>query len=112
MPYHFQTTGFDPNDFVQSLIHDMGFQNEPPDKLNGLKEDLINQMTTVVLNAVSLYSEPETMEHLAAKYKDDKDLVYFVQELTRHSPRTQMAVLHALDQFYDQTLDAFNALCK
>ncbi len=112
MPYQFQTTGLDPHDFVQSLIRDMGFQNEPPARLTGLREDLINQMTTVILNTVSLYVEPEILERLAAEYQNEKDVVNFIKELMRYSPRTHLMVLHALDEFYDQTLDAFNTLCK
>ncbi|GEM_PF-4334484 len=112
MPYGFPNNTFDPKDFLQSLMREMKFDREPEDKRQPLEKMLLNQMNEVVLNTASLHLNREVMEELAVRNPDEKDFEYFLQQVIRYSPKTQLAILHALDQFYDQTLDAFKALCK
>jgi hypothetical protein len=101
---------FDPKEFINSLIAEMGMQNAPAEKLDELKNGIEQQMSYVILNAASLHLDPEALDYVLERYKDVGDLLQLFIQIIKYNPEAQLAILDALDEFKEQTLDAFNKL--
>ena len=110
MPYSFPKNEFNLTDFMDDLMDKMGMQNENAAVKEPLQRAMEQQLASVIMETAALYIEAEVFEELSIWYAKEKDFTYFVSQLIRHSPRAQFAILAAIDQFYDQTLEAFHTL--
>ncbi len=101
---------FNPNTFLDSIIEEMGLQNEDPDKVYGLKMLMLKRMNTVITDAISLNIEPETIDAVMARYGQVEDPIFLLSLLIEYSPGSQIAIVEALDNFREQTLSDFSRL--
>ena len=63
----------------------------------------------LVINAISLYVEPDVIDETLIQHGDLEDISEFVQKLAQKSPLTQMAIIEALDNFYEETVEAYKS---
>lgn len=111
MPYDFsQKSSFNPKDFLESLMREMGFEKRDS-KSDQLRQMIEKQMMEVVLNAAALALEPDVIQEVMQIYANETDPVWLIRKLIENSPETQIQILDALDEFYDQTLLAYQTLC-
>lgn len=110
MPYSFPKNEFNLTDFMDDLMDKMGMQAAPAAEKEPLERAMEEQLAHVIMETAALYIEADVIEELSIWHAKEKDFTYFVSQLIRHSPRAQFAILAAIDQFYDQTLEAFNIL--
>jgi hypothetical protein len=103
---------FNPQEFINSLIAEMGLQDEEPEKVEQLKNGIEKQMTDIILNTASLNLDPEVMDYVTERYMDVENPLQFFIQLIKHDFGAQIAVLDALDKFKEQTLSVFNRLKK
>ncbi len=103
---------FDPKAFIDSLIEEMGMQNESPEKIDELRAGIEDQMTHVILNTASMNLDSEMTDLALERYKDiDNPTQLFIQ-LIKYNPEAQVAILNALDELKEQILDAYKTLKK
>ena len=101
---------FNANIFLDSLIDEMGLQNDDPDKVYDLKMLMLKRMNDVIMEAISLNIEPEVIDAVMSRYGDAEDPVFLLSLLIEYSPGSQFAILEALEKFREQTLEAFGRL--
>ena len=101
---------FDALTFIDDLIEEMGLQNEEPDKLKRLKEAMLEALTRQVFHAAEAAIEPETVDMVIEELKDEEDPGLIVRELLHASPGAQLAMMEALQEFRETTLEAYNKL--
>jgi hypothetical protein len=99
---------FDPKGFIDSLIAEMGMQDAPSEKLSELKSGIEQQMTHVILNTASMNLDPEALDYVMETYKDIENPLQLFIQIIKYNPSAQLAILDALDEFREQTLEAFN----
>jgi hypothetical protein len=103
---------FEPDAYINSLMDDIGFgdasESEREQMYNGLNE----QVTHLVLNAISLYVEPEQIDEALIRNADLKDLSVFIEKLVEISPEAQFAIIEALDRFYLDTVETYEEFNK
>jgi len=107
MPNQASNTGFDPDEFIDSIIQEMGMGNEDPEKLEELKMHLETQMDFVIMNTASLYIEPDVIDGIMQRYPDINDTSFLFAEMVKASDKTQWAIITALDEFREETLNAY-----
>lgn len=107
-----QNTGFSPEQFLDDLIAEIGLSEVPADELEELKQAMQTQMDHVIMTAVSIYLEPETIDYVFTKHAEIADSDLLFAELVTNSPKSQIAILEALEQFRQDTLDAHKTLVK
>lgn len=105
-----EKTMFDINIYIDTLIEQMGMQNESPEEVARLKKGMLNQAYFIIMNAVSLYLQPDIIDFVMEKYKDEKDPLYVVTKLIRYSPDVQIKIIEALNDFAERTLAVHNRL--
>lgn len=105
-------TTFDPKQFIDSLIEEMGMQNEAPEKVEALKKNIEEQMNHIVLSTASLNLDPEIMDYVLEEYKDEEDIGFLLSKIIEYSAHTQLAILDALDEFREETLMVYNRIKK
>ncbi len=105
-------TKFDPKQFIDSLIEEMGMQNEAPEKVEELKKNIEAQMNHIIMNTASLYIEPEIVDYVLGEYKDEEDIGILLSQIIKHSAHTQLAILDALDDFREEALMVYNRIKK
>jgi len=103
-----KTTPFDPSTIIDDLIKAMGMEKEDPAKVKALKEDMQKQMNHVILNTASMNLEPAVIDYVLRQYDEEKEIEFLFAEIIRHSPEAQEAIVIALEEFKEQTLEAFN----
>ncbi len=103
------TTPFDPSTIIDELIVEMGMENDEPEKVKALKQAMQKQMNHVILNTASMNLEPEVIDYVMEQYSDEDEIEFLFAEIIRHSPEAQEAIIIALDEFKEQTLNAFNS---
>jgi hypothetical protein len=103
-------TTFDVKEFIDSLIYDMGMKDEDPEKVKILRDGIEKQINEIMLNTASLYTDPEVIDMILEEYKDQDDLAYLCAKLIEYSPRVQLEIFNALDDFRNQTMEAYNFL--
>ena len=101
---------FDSMQFINSLIREMGMENEKPEIKKQLEESIGKQMTHIILNTTSLNLESEVIDDVLAEYKDETDPTFFISRLIKYSPHAQVAILEELDNFYIRTLETFHKI--
>jgi hypothetical protein len=105
-------TTFDPKQFIDSLIEEMGMQNEAPEKVEALKKNIEEQMNHIVLSTASLNLDPEIMDYVLEEYKDEEDIGFLLSRIIEYSAHTQLAILDALDDFREETLMVYSRIKK
>ena len=103
------TTPFDPSTIIDELIVEMGMKNDEPEKVKALKQAMQKQMNHVILNTASMNLEPEVIDYVMEQYSDEDEIEFLFAEIIRHSPEAQEAIIIALSEFKEQTLNAFNS---
>lgn len=96
--------------YVDELIEEMGMQNEDPIKLEGLKKAMVEALMRQLFQAAEDNVEPETMDMVMEDLKDEEDPGYILRQMVLTSPGAQVAMLLALDEFRENTLEAYNKL--
>src|SRR3989338_3494844 len=111
MPYNFtKNNSFDTQDYVASLIKDLGLENAEPAKKEKLRQMIEKQMTNLILRTASLALEPDVVDEVIEEHGEETDPVWFIRKLIEESPAAQSDIVQALDEFYDQTLNALKVL--
>ena len=105
-------TTFDPKQFIDSLIEEMGMQNEAPEKVEELKKNIEEQMNHIVLSTASLNMDPEIMDYVLEEYKDEEDIGFLLSKIIEYSAHTQLAIYDALDDFREETLMVYSRIKK
>lgn len=101
---------FDPDAYISSLMGAIGFEDASDSEKDELYELLLEQMNRIVLNAISKSVDGEQLDEALVNEKNNDDLSQFVRRLVKNSPEAQIAVVEALDSFYEQSLDAHKRL--
>jgi len=107
-----QNTPFEPNQFLDQLIEEMGLQNEAPEKVEVLKEKMAQTLHDRLFEAASEAIEPEVIDAVMDEQDEEKELWTFILELLKRSPAAQEAMTQALEDFRAETLEAFEVLSK
>jgi hypothetical protein len=103
---------FEPVAYINSLMEDIGFGDASESEREQMYKGLNEQVTHLVLNAISLYVEPEQIDEALIRNADLKELGEFVQKLVEISPEAQFAIIEALDRFYQETVDTYEEFNK
>jgi len=106
------TDGFNADEYLDSIIEEMGMKDKDPDKIAELKNGMLKQMNDVILKTVSLNIEPEVIDAVTSEYDDVEDPVFLLSLLVEYSPMVQIEVVRELEKFRERTLYAFNRLKK
>ena len=106
------TIYFDPDAYIESLMKDLGFDKAPKEEQDQMYKELNEQITHLVTNAVSLYVEPEQIDETLINYEDLKDVGEFIEKLVEISPEAQVAIIEALERFYDETVETYEHFKK
>lgn len=99
-------TYFEPEVYIDSLMKDIGFENAAQKQKEQMRAGLNEQISHLIINAISLYVEPEHVETALIKHGNLTDLGQFIAKLVEISPSAQMAIVEALDNFYTETVEA------
>ena len=105
-------TTFDPDEIINLLIEEMGMKDEDPEKVSALKQAMEQQMYHVILSTAAMHVEPAVIDGVLKEFANEESPELLFAELIRHSPASQEAILEALNDFYDETIDAFKTLSK
>jgi hypothetical protein len=103
---------FDPQGLIDSLIDEMGLRNETPEKVAALKEKMMIQIAHIVLSTAAMHVEPEVYDKVLGYAETIKDPAHLYAELIKGSEEAQIAILQALYEFKNQTLDAYRKIKK
>lgn len=102
-----EITVFDPNEFIDSMIEEMGMEDAEPEKRMMLKEYLERQLDHAVATAASQFLNPEAIDRVVEEYRNMGNAAYLFQKCIQQSPEAQWAILSALEEFKEQTLNAY-----
>ena len=97
----------DSQKYIDDIIEEMGMEDAQPDKLMRLKENLLYLLDNAVSTAASQTLNPEVFDKVLADYGDMKDPAFLFQQCVKESPEAQQAILSALEEFKEQTLNAY-----
>ena len=100
-------TYFDPETYISSLMNDIGFGDATEVEKDQMHKGLSEQITHLILNAISLYVEPEQIDEALIRHGDLKDLGKFIEKLVEISPEAQIAIAETLDNFYEETVKTY-----
>ena len=103
---------FEPEAYINSLMDDIGFGEASDEEKEQMYKGLNEQVTHLVLNAISLYVEPEQIDEALIRNADLKDLSQFIEKLVEISPEAQFAIIEALDRFYLDTVETYEEFNK
>ena len=103
---------FEPKAYINSLMDDIGFGEATDEEREQMYKGLNEQVTHLVLNAISLYVEPEQIDEALIRNADLKDLSEFIEKLVEISPEAQFAIIEALDRFYLDTVETYEEFNK
>lgn len=101
---------FDPYAYIDELIEEMGMQDEDAGKLASLRKAMFEALSRQLFSAAAENLEPEVIDVVMEDLKDEEDAGFILRELMLTSPGAQLAMLAALTEFREQTLEAFNKL--
>lgn len=104
------TDQFDANVYLDELIVEMGMQDEDKLKLAGLKTAMLEALTHQIYEAAEENIEPEMIDVVMEELADEEDAGLILRTLLHSSPGAQVAMVIALEQFRENTLEAFNQL--
>ena len=101
------TTYFNPDVYIDTLMEDIGFKDASEEEAKQMRDGLSEQLTHLILNAISLYVEPDQIDEALVQYGDLDDLAKFIQKLVETSPEAQLAIVEALDNFYNEMVETY-----
>jgi hypothetical protein len=104
------TEQFDPFVYIDELIVEMGLQNEAPVELMELRKNMLEALGRELFTAAAEALEDEVIDMVMEELKDEEDAGFILRELMQSSPGAQLAMLEALNDFREKTLEAFNNL--
>ena len=107
---HSNSETFDFKLFIDSIIEAMDMSGESPEKVKILRENIETQAGYVILNVVSMNIEPNTLESIMEKTKENSASELLISELIRENPEAQLGILEALDEFKEETLEVYQQL--
>ena len=96
--------------YIKSLMIAIGFDDASEKEKDELYELLIEQMNRKAMNAISKSVDGEQLDEALINGQNTDDLGQLVRRLVQNSPEAQIAVVEALDSFYEQSLDAHKRL--
>ncbi len=112
-----QPVQVDPVKFIDMLIKEMNMQNEDPEKLKALKENMLVSLNHKLSDAISENIDPEAidqaLEEEQKRVNGDEDKVQLgnlMVKMVNLSPSAQEAVGQAMEDFRDRTLHAHKVL--
>lgn len=108
--YNFLENPVSPQAFIAKLVRAMCLEDAAPEKRKQLEETIEKQMAVIVMKTVSAHAEPEVIMQFGREHAEHTDMETFIREILKKSPETHARVLDALDDFYDQMLDAYATL--
>lgn len=100
---------FDALKFLDDLIEELGMQDED-EKRDILKERMAKALHDTLFRAAANNIEPETIDMVMDDLKDEKDAWFIMTELMQTSPSAQVAMLQALEDFRNMTLEVYKEL--
>ena len=103
---------FEPDTYINSLMDDIGFGEATDEQRDQMYKGLSDQVTHLILNAISLYVEPEDLDEGLIRNADLKDLSKFIEDLVETSPEAQYAIIEALDRFYQETVETYEEFSR
>jgi hypothetical protein len=103
---------FNPDVYIGSLMTDIGFDDANDEEKDRMYKGLSEQVSHLILNAISLYVEPEQIDETLIIHGDLHDLGKFIEKLVENSPEAQFAIIEALDRFYQETVDTYEEFNK
>ena len=109
---NYKNTEFDINAFLNSMVEEMGMENEDPEKLEMLKERMTKQMNQVIMDAVSMHLEDEVIDYVMENHGNSPDPFYIYTLFIKYSPNVQLGIIEALDEFRERTLKFYNTYSK
>jgi hypothetical protein len=98
---------FNPDTYIASLMSDIGFDDAKEEEKSRMRKGLSEQISHLILNAISLYVEPEQIDEALITNGDLHDLGKFIEKLVEISPEAQYAIIEALDRFYQETVETY-----
>jgi len=101
---------FNAFDFIDELIVEMGMQNEAPEKLEELKANMIEALSRKLFQTAAENIEGEVIDIVMEELEDESDLEVILRTLIQASPTVQVALVLAIDEFRENTLEAYNKL--
>ena len=104
------TEQFDLTTYIDDLIKEMGMQNEDARELAILKDGMAEALHNALFHAASNNIEPEVIDMVMEDLQDEQDAWYIIEELMKTSPAAQIAMVQALDEFRENTLEAYKQL--
>lgn len=103
---------FNPNVYIDDLLNDIGFGEAPEEQKSQMAKALNEQVTQLILNAISMYVEPEQIDETLINHGDLEDLAEFIEKLVEISPEAQYAIIEALDRFYLEIVETYEGFNK
>ncbi len=103
---------FKPDDYLNALMEDIGFGDAPENEKAQMADALAEQLNYLILNAITLYVEPEQIDETLINNGELDDLALFIENLVEISPEAQYAIIEALDRFYTETIETYQAFKK
>ncbi len=100
---------FKPDAYIAALMEDIGFKNAPENEKAQMAEALSEQVNYLILNAITMYVEPEQIDETLINSSDLEDLAVFIENLVEISPESQYAIIEALDRFYTETVETYSS---
>ncbi|MBU1017722.1 hypothetical protein KKA33_01700 [Patescibacteria group bacterium] len=100
---------FEPGAYLESLMEDIGFKDASENERAQMSEALSEQVNYLILNAITLYVEPEQIDETLINSGDLEDLATFIEKLVEISPEAQYAIIEALDRFYTETVETYDS---
>lgn len=104
------TDTFDAIKYLDEIIEEMGMQDESPEELEELKGQMGQALHDALFQAAADNLEPEVIDRIMDEMQDEEDEWFIITQLLQNSPAAQVAMLQTLDEFKEQTLEAFNQL--
>lgn len=108
MPYSFPSDTFHRDNFIRDLMTHMGSDAKSP-HTGALKTAMEKQLDAVILKAALSHLEPDVVDAVSREFPE-AEADYLMHRIMLKSPESQLAVLAALDEFYDQSVEAARAL--
>ena len=97
----------DVNQFVLSLMEDLGTADmEEPQKSNFYNE-LVEQASKKIIEAVIAHADDESLDETLEIDGGTSDIGSFLEKWIERSPEAQMAILEALESFRNELMEFF-----
>lgn len=89
-------------------MNEIGYSSVQESARAEMRTALETQITHLIINAIALYVERDVIDEAFIQYNDLENMAEFIKNLAEKSPSAQMAILEALDNFYEETVQMYN----